>query len=123
MRETSRVELAFPHARSLVWHDGMLVNVAAGWMTYPFDGSKPARQFGGYGPWFDAAVMAPGADVVALVASTGTKALVLEPGGRVIRELNRSFYHADVYRYPLTLFTLPDGRTGLVYCPEEYNQL
>ncbi len=123
MREISRAELAAPGARSLVWHDGMLVNVAAGWTSYPLDGSKPTRRYSGYGPGFDAAVMAPGADVVALVASTGTKALLLEPGGRVIRELNRSFYHADAYRYPLALFTLPDGRTGLVHCPEEYNQL
>ncbi len=28
-----------------------------------------------------------------------------------------------MYRYPLALFTLPDGRTGLVHCPEEYNRL
>jgi len=29
----------------------------------------------------------------------------------------------EAYRYPLALFTLPDGRTGLVHCPEHYNQL
>jgi len=51
----------------------------------------------------------------------GTKALLLEPGGKFIREVNRSYYHAEAYRYPLALFTLPDGRTGLVHCLEEYN--
>lgn len=123
MREISRVELSAPGARSLVWHDGVLVDVAAGWLSYPLDGSRPVRQYAGYGPGFDAAVVAPTADVVALVASTGTKALLLEPGGRIIRELNRGFYHAEAYRYPLAMFTLPDGRTGLVHCPEEYNRL
>src|SRR6185437_7911145 len=123
MREISRLDLAIPRARTLVWHDGVLVNVANGWTSYPLDGAKPTSRYSGYGHGFDAAVMAPGADTVALVASAGTKALLLEPGGRVIRELNRSFYYADAYRYPLALFTLPDGRTGLVHCPEEYNQL
>jgi hypothetical protein len=50
--------------------------------------------------------------------ATGTKALLLEPGGKVTRELNRSFHHAQAYRYPLALSALPDGRTGLVHCPE-----
>jgi hypothetical protein len=119
----SRLELAVPGARSLVWHDGGLVDVAAGWRRYGLDGSEPVSRYSGYGRGFDAAVMAPAADVVALVASTGTKALLLEPGGKFIREVNRSYYHAEAYRYPLALFTLPDGRTGLVHCPEEYNQL
>jgi hypothetical protein len=43
--------------------------------------------------------------------------------GSLIREVNRSYYHADAYRYPLALFTLPDGRTGVVHCPEDYNRL
>lgn len=106
-----------------MWHDGALVDVAAGWRRYGLDGSAPVKRYSGYGPGFDAAVMAPAADVVALVVSTGTKALLLEPGGKVIRELNRSFYCAEDYRYPLALFTLPDGRTGLVHCPDRYNQL
>lgn len=29
---------------------------------------------------------------------------------------------AGAYRYPLAFCTLPDGRTGLVHCPEEYNR-
>lgn len=117
------MELAAPGARCLVWHDGAVVDVAAGWRRYELDGSAPVSRYSGYGPGFDAAVMAPAGDVAALVMSTGTKALLLEPGGRVIRELNRSYYCAAAYRYPLALFTLPDGRTGLVHCPENYNRL
>ena len=48
---------------------------------------------------------------------------LLAPPGHVVREVSRSYYHADAYRYPLALFTLPDGRTGLVHCPESYNRL
>lgn len=121
MLEVSRVELAAPGARCLVWHDEAVVDVGAGWRRYELDGSAPVSRYSRYGPGFDAAVMAPAAEVVALVISTGTKALLLEPGGRVIRELNRSYYHAEAYRYLLALFTLPDGRTGLVHCPEKDN--
>jgi hypothetical protein len=117
------VELAAPGARSLVWHDGGLVDVAAGWRHYALDSSAPASRYTRYGPGFDAAVVARAGDIVALVASTGTKAVLLEPSGKVIRELNRRYYYAEAYRYPLALFTLPDGRTGLVHCPENYNQL
>jgi hypothetical protein len=41
----------------------------------------------------------------------------------VVRELNRSYYQAAKYRYPVALFTMQDGRTGLVHCPFEYNRL
>jgi hypothetical protein len=54
-------------------------------------------------------VVVPGGEVIALVSSTGTKSLLLRRGGGLIRELDRSYYHADAYRYPLALFTLPDG--------------
>jgi hypothetical protein len=63
---------------------------------------------------------------VGLVQTVGTKALLLDGGrhyGRVLREVDRSYYHADAYRYPLAMFTLPDGRTGMVHCPEHYNRL
>lgn len=123
MRTVSQVELVAPKARSLVWHGGALVDVAAGWLRYTLDGAVPVRRYSPYGHGFDAAVPAPAGDVVALVTSTGTKALLLEAGGKVIRELNRSYYCAEAYRYPLALFTLPDGRTGLVHCPEHYNRL
>jgi hypothetical protein len=61
--------------------------------------------------------------MVALLAGTGTKGLLLDADGELIREVDRSFYQADAYRYPLALFTLPDGRTGVVHCPQAYNRL
>jgi hypothetical protein len=67
--------------------------------------------------------VSPRGDVVALLASTGTRGLLLGSDGRLIREVNRSSTHANAYRYPLALFTLPDRRTGLVHCPEGYNRL
>ncbi|WP_410664987.1 hypothetical protein [Amycolatopsis sp. lyj-84] len=109
--------------RTLAWVGGTLYDVAAGWRTIPVDGSSGSRRSGDYGQRFDAVKVSPRGDVVALLASTGTDGLLLTADGEVIREIGRSDYQADAYRYPLELFTLPDGRTGLVHCPDEYNRL
>jgi len=123
VREVHRDVVAVADAKALVWIEGRLYDVAAGCRSVPVDGSSGSSRFSRYGNQFDAATVSPRGDVVALMASTGTKALLMAPDGRVIREVNRSYYRADAYRYPLALCTLPDGRTGLVHCPESYKQL
>ncbi|CAM4301982.1 hypothetical protein NONI108955_19785 [Nocardia ninae] len=115
--------VAVEGAKALVWTDEGLYDVAAGWRSIPLDGSSSSSRFSGYGAEFDAATASPRGDVVALVASTGDTGLLLRPDGELIREINRSDYCADAYRYPLALYALPDGRTGLVHCPEDYNRL
>lgn len=123
VREVGREVIPAAGARTLVWLGGTLYDVAAGWRTFPLDGSPGSSRFSGYGKRFDAATVSPRGDMVALIASNGTKALLLASDGRLIREVDRSFYHADAYRYPLVLCTLPNGRTGLVHCPDGYNRL
>ena len=104
---------------SLLWVEGRLFDVSRGWLRL----DEPARSvFTAFGK-LDAAVPSPRGDLCALVDSDGTKALLLTPGGRVVREINRSWYCATSYRYPLALFTLPDGQTGIAHCPEHYNVL
>lgn len=114
-------ELPIQGARTLAWVNDALIDVAAGWQQF-YPELQPPR-FTRYGPRFDATCAAPAGDVVALIDSLGTKALLLESDGQVIREINRSYYHANVYRYPIALFTLPGGRTGLAHCPDDYNLL
>lgn len=38
-----------------------------------------------------------------------------------MRELHRSYYHAEEYDYPIALGTLPDGRDVLVHRPDHYD--
>jgi len=123
VHETKRIELPARGARALAWVAGQLFDVAAGWTRYPLDGSASTRQYSGYGPGFDATAVAPNGDVVAVVRSIGTKGLLLDADTHFIREIDRSYYHAEAYRYPIALFTLPSGRTGIVHCPKEYNRL
>jgi len=71
---------------------------------------------------FDRAVASPSGKYMVLVATFGTKAIILREG-RVHRELNRSYYFAESYEYPLTVFALPDGRECVAHCPDEYCRL
>lgn len=68
---------------------------------------------------FDAAVSSPSGKYAVIYEKLGTKGLLLRDG-QIVRELNRSFYHANVYEYPVCLFTLADGREVLAHCPDDY---
>ena len=43
--------------------------------------------------------------------------------GKILRELNRSFYCANAYDYPIALAQGSAGNTLLIHCPEEFNIL
>lgn len=116
----TRRDIDVANVRAMAWVGDSLINVAGGWR-----GLMPDRRQSWmvYGDSFDTAVCSPAGDVIVLAEGVGTKGLVLDETGHVVREINRSYYEAEAYRYPVALFTLPDGRTGLVHCPEQYNQL
>jgi hypothetical protein len=42
---------------------------------------------------------------------------------KFVREIDRSYYHADAYEYPVALFNGPDGRILLAHCPGNYCRL
>jgi len=50
-----------------------------------------------------------------------TKGLLLK-NGKLLREINRSYYCASVYEYPAAFITF-DGNTYLAHCPFEYCRL
>jgi hypothetical protein len=102
VRQVGRVEIDAA-ARSLACFGNGLYGVAADCRRFPLDGSAPKARYSGYGPGFDAAVVSPAGNLVALVQTAGTKGLILRADGRLVREVNRSFYHAEAYRYPRDL--------------------
>ncbi|MFD5248277.1 hypothetical protein ACFWIW_27315 [Amycolatopsis sp. NPDC058340] len=112
MREIRREVTAVAGTKALVWIGETLHDLSPG-----------SPILGEYCETFDTAAVSPQGDMVALVTDTGTTGLLLSSDGRPIRELTRSGYKAEAYRYPLVLCTLPDGRTGLIHCPDEYNRL
>lgn len=113
--------IAAPNVRSLCWHDQSLIDWVVGGTRYQLDGtinrSSTVYPFG-----FDAAVQSASGEVVVIYQRLGTKGLVLN-NGQIVREINRSYYYADSYEYPIAILQHADLNEVLVHCPEKYNQL
>ena len=107
-------------ARSLVWSGDALIDVAGGEAKVALGGPAKTSTIN----WafnFDRALMGP-SGLRALYTATGTKGIVATPN-RPVRELNRSYYCANAYEYPVAVGRLSDGREALVHCPDGYNRL
>lgn len=97
--------------KSLVWQNGKFMDWVSGDVEYDLSGLKRGPTVS-YPYRFDAAIVSPSGSFVALCERLGTKAIILGPD-RMLREINRSYYHAEVYEYPILLFRLADGREAL----------
>jgi hypothetical protein len=107
--------------RSLCWEGDKLVDWAYGGTRYGLDGTMIDRQrFWAYR--FDRAAAFADGRYVVVYRQLGTKGVILKEG-RLLREINRSYYCAEAYEYPVALLQLPDGRDVIVHCPDEYNRL
>ena len=70
---------------------------------------------------FDRALLAP-SNLLILYKVLGTKALVSTASSQ-IREIERSYYHAEAYEYPIAVGVLGDGTEVLAHCPDGYNRI
>jgi hypothetical protein len=113
--------LAAQGVRSLIWDGDTLVDWVAGGRRFGLDGSVEER-YVNYAYPFDSAVASPSGRYVVIYARLQTKGLVLRRG-EVLREINRSFYQAANYEYPITLLRTKSGTEILAHCPDEYNRL
>jgi hypothetical protein len=113
--------LAAPGVRSLVWSDDGLIDWVNGGNRYGLDGQNQPRSVN-YGYPFDAAIAAPSGNYAVIFTRYGTKGLILRDGA-LIREINRSYYCADSYEYPVALFALPNGQEVIAHCPDAYNRI
>jgi hypothetical protein len=121
MKEVNRTIIPIKsghEVRALCWHGDELVDWA-GIVRYQMDGTSSGPTVN-YAYRFDHAVSSSSDEYVVLYEQLGTKGLILKQG-KIVREINRSFYHAHVYEYPVALFTLPDGREVIAHCPDHYN--
>lgn len=106
---------------SLCWRGHQLVDWVGGGRAFAMDGTEQRAKVR-YAYRFDAATTSPDGRFAVIYERLGTKGLLLRDG-QVLRELNRSFYQAHAYEYPVALFDAPDGRVLLAHCPEAYNCL
>ncbi len=107
--------------RSLVWSDGDLVDWVGGGTRFELRGRIIPRPV--YYPFrFDAACSSPTGEYAVIYERLGTKGLLLRRG-EILREIDRSFYHANAYEFPVCFAQLKSGREVLIHCPCEYNQI
>jgi hypothetical protein len=117
----SRSVIPASRVRSLVWHGDVLTDWVNGGWIFRLDGTCQDPCINWAFP-FDAACATPDGRFAVIYQRCGTKALVLS-GTKCLRELNRSFYQAHVYEYPIAIWQDPNGRALIAHCPEHYNQI
>lgn len=123
MKERTRQSIALAYGNkvgSLCWENDHLIDHANLMTRYFVDGEiGPALV--SYGYRFDNAVCTSDGVYAALYEKFGTKAVLLR-GGKIIREVERSFFYADVYEYPISIF-IRDEKVYLAHCPKHYNAI
>src|SRR5882762_6584746 len=117
----SRLVIPIAGVGSLTWCGDTLVDWVRGGMRIQLDGSVENQRVS-WGFPFDAACATEDGRFVVVYQRVGTKALLLS-GGKILRELNRSHYHANAYEYPICIWREAGGRTLLAHCPDRYCQI
>ena len=116
-----RTRLVDQRPRALAFHEDALVDPIRG-MRWTLDG----QVWDPHCNWayrFDAAALAPDGRHAFIYERCGTKGLLLRDHTELLREVDRSFYHAHAYELPACFWTAPDGRLLLVHCPRSYCRL
>lgn len=107
--------------QSLSWRGDELVDWVGGGRAFALDGTE-SRGRVNYAYRFDAAITSADGRYAVIFEKLGTKGLLLDHG-QIVRELDRSFYCAEAYEYPLAFLSGSDGRLLLLHCPESYHRL
>lgn len=104
--------------KSLCWINDSLVDFVGGLVTFHLNREiEPIKVNHAYR--FDNSVATSDGKYAVIFENFGTKGLVLKDGMH-IREINRSYYCAEHYEYPITIFSYK-GEVYLAHCPDEYN--
>lgn len=116
------VRLSAKGVQSLVFHGDAVFDWVEGGRGFGLDGTEHPSKVS-YGYRFDDAIICPSGRFAILFERFGTKAAVVDTEtGRVLREVDRSYYHADVYPFPLVMW-VSVGHSLLAHCPVNYNRL
>lgn len=104
------------------WVDDYIVDWRSGGKKYFLNGADDEQPTGYYYAFdFDASITSQDGKYALLYKRLGTKAILLRDG-IILREINRSYYHAGTYEYPAAFATIA-GNTYLIHCPTKYCQL
>jgi hypothetical protein len=107
------------YAQTLSWLKDEIVDWSQGGTVFSLNGETSQINQYHYAFSFDSAINTEDGQYVFIYKRLGTKGLLIK-NGEVLREINRSYYQAEVYEYPAAFLTLGNGRVVLVHCPSEY---
>lgn len=110
------------YLQTLSWLDDRIIDWANSGRQYLLSGQVQEMGSYGFGFPFDSATTSDNRIYSVIYQKLGTKGLLLK-NGKVLREINRSYYQADVYEYPVAFVTIKDGKTLLIHCPNNYCQI
>lgn len=106
---------------TISWFDNTIVDWSSAGTQYFIDGQIKQLQKYHFAFNFDGAITSTDGKYAFIYQKLGTKGLLLKEG-ELLREINRSYYCANVYEYPAAFVTL-NNTTYLIHCPVQYCQL
>lgn len=110
--------IATDYLKTICWYNNAIVDWAAGGKLYLADQKQLGEEYYRFG---DAAIISANGQYAFIYKRLGTKGLLLKDG-KLIREINRSYYCSEAYEYPAAFIDFK-GKTYLVHCPLEYCRL
>nr|WP_294946647.1 hypothetical protein [uncultured Mucilaginibacter sp.] len=106
--------------QTISWLDDKIVDWPSARKIYSLEG-KVISSGGDTYDFFDGVVSSPDNQYAFAYKRLGTKGLLLK-NGKLIREINRSYYCSESYEYPAA-FVKVDDVTYLIHCPLKYNRI
>ena len=107
--------------RTIDWLNGSIVDWVSAGQQYSLDGQQKQLAKYHYAFSFDGSITSRDGQYSFIYKRLGTKGVLLK-NGEIIREINRSYYHAETYEFPAAFITF-DNKTYLAHCPNDYCQL
>jgi hypothetical protein len=110
------------YLQTISWLGDKIVDWAFAGTVYSLDGKTEHMNNCHFDLSFDSAITSQDGQYSFVYKRLGTKGLLLK-NGELLREINRSYYQAEIYEYPAVFVEIADGRTVLVHCPLDYCRL
>ncbi|MBY0432836.1 MAG: hypothetical protein K2U26_01870 [Cyclobacteriaceae bacterium] len=108
--------------QTMSWRNDYLIDWADGGTQYYLNGEVDSLGSYSYRFPFDSAVTSADGHFAVIYQKLGTKGLLLKDG-EIFREINRSYYLADTYEFPVAFAKTKGNQTLLIRCPNGYNQI
>ena len=117
-----KADLQGTKIRSLAWVGDEVIDFAGGFRKISSTTGAITHASVNYAYRFDCVTTTPNGQFAALYERFGTKCLLLKHG-QIVREINRSFYQAHVYDYPIAFLDNGSDPLRIIHCPSDYNTI